>query len=169
VQDGAPISQLPRALRPRFQRDYGVPTSAEGMLPWEHARTRLQTAQNYWIATVGSNGAPQVSPVWAIWYENQLLFSCGRSAQKARNLARNPKVVVNLESGAEVVILHGTATEMTDRAEEPVLIATYRAKYGQDAIPNSVDQLNATWFVVRPKKVLAWLNFPADVTRWDFP
>jgi hypothetical protein len=36
----------PRASRPRFPQGYEVPTDKTGLLPWSHARARLEQAQN---------------------------------------------------------------------------------------------------------------------------
>jgi len=145
-----------------------VPTGEEGLLPWEHVERRLVSAQNYWVITIGAAGTPHASPVWAVWMNGSLYFSCGRETQKARNLTRNPKTTVHLESGQDVVILRGIAQELTDDPPEATLIAAFRAKYDADVIPDSAADLNGLFYVVRPRTAIAWANFPSDVTRWDF-
>jgi PPOX class probable F420-dependent enzyme len=154
--------------RPRFQPDYRVPETLEQTLSWEHVAQRLASAQNYWVVTVGSDGTPQATPVWAVWMGDALYFSCGRESQKARNLARNPRVAVHLESGQDVVIVRGVARELGGKTSEGPLIAAFKEKYGSEMIPDSVEALNGLFYVVKPRTVLAWVNFPTDVTRWDF-
>ena len=156
-----------RGHRPRLQADYGVPPTLEGTLVWGYVRQRLASARNYWVVTVDPDGAPQATPVWAAWVEDTLYFSCGRETRKAQNLARNPRIAVHLESGDDVVIMRGFAQELADRTFEPRLIAAFREKYGETAIPDSAEALNGAFYAVRPKTVLAWSEFPTDVTRWD--
>jgi hypothetical protein len=147
----------PRASRPGFV-GYGVPSEAEGMLPWSWAEEQLVSAHNYWASTVG----PHASPIWAVWRDGGLVFSCGAQSRKARDLARDPRLVVHLESGAEVVILEGAAEQVEP---SPELIAAYSEKYG----PTEPDAGN--WYAVRPRRVLAWreADYPRSATRFDFP
>jgi PPOX class probable F420-dependent enzyme len=134
----------------------------------DELRSKLSAARNYWVTTVGPGGAPQSTPVWAIWTTDTLYFTCGRDTKKARNLARNPRLDVHLESGDEVVVVHGIAHELADPSLEPPLISAFREKYGHEVIPDSMDALNGRFYAVRPRAVLAWMHFPTDVTRWDF-
>ena len=146
----------PRATRPSFG-GYGVPTDPDGMLPWSWAEARLAAAHNYWVATVG----PHVSPVWAVWRDGAIVFSCGPTSRKARDLARNPRLVVHLESGAEVVIVEGRATRIDPT---PELMAAYSEKYGP------TDPAVGRWYRVEPERALAWReeDYPRSATRFDF-
>src|SRR3954468_17640441 len=83
----------PRRRRPPF-KGYGVPSTAEGMLPWEWAVERLVAARNHWIATTRPNGRPHAMPVWGVWIDEAFFFGSGRSSAKSRNLAANPAIVV---------------------------------------------------------------------------
>jgi nitroimidazol reductase NimA-like FMN-containing flavoprotein (pyridoxamine 5'-phosphate oxidase superfamily) len=145
----------PRASRPRLP-GYGVPTEPGGMLPWSWATERLAAAHNYWVATSG----PHASPIWAVWQDGTLVFSCGESSRKARALAADPRIVVHLESGAEVVIVEGEAEQI---AATPELLAAYAEKYG----PVSAEAGN--WYRVRAGRVLAWReeDYPRSATRFD--
>jgi hypothetical protein len=146
----------PRATRPEFP-GYGVPHGTDGMLPWSWAEERLAGAHNYWVSTVG----PHASPVWALWRDGVLVFSCGPRSRKARDLARDPRVVIHLESGAEVVIVEGVSgpTAATDE-----VIEEYARKYDFRADPNE------GWYGVVPQRAFAWreADFPQSVTRFDF-
>jgi len=146
----------PQTSRPRFP-GYGVPDDDEGMLPWSWAAERLAAAHNYWIATVG----PHASPVWALWRDGAIVFSCGPRSRKARDLARDPRLVVHLESGDEVVIVEGEAEPVTATAE---VIDEYERKYAFRADPGE------GWYRVVPKRVLAWTerDYPKSATRFDF-
>ena len=147
----------PIARRPSFP-GYGVPDDLEGMLPWAWADERLAAARNYWVATVG----PQASPVWGLWRRGELLFSCGARSRKARELALDPRLVVHLESGDEVVIVEGVAepTAATDNDVEE-----YERKYDFRPEPGE------GWYRVAPRRALAWReqDYPRSATRFDFP
>jgi pyridoxamine 5'-phosphate oxidase-like protein len=99
--------------RPNFE-DYGITHAAEGMLPWSFASERLERSHNYWICTTRPDGRPHAMPVWGVWVEGALYFSTAPSSVKARNLGRNPALVVHLESGDECVILEGVAEQVLD-------------------------------------------------------
>jgi Pyridoxamine 5'-phosphate oxidase len=148
---------VPRASRPTFGGAYGVPDDEEGMLPWSWAAERLAKARNYWVATSG----PHASPVWALWRDGALVFSCGAQSRKARALAKDPRIVVHLESGEEVVIVEGRAEPTTVDAS---LIDDYERKYNFRA------EAGEGWYRVEPKRVLAWTEaeYPKNATRFDF-
>ena len=136
---------------------YGVPDDEGGLLPWSWAEERLVSAHNYWVATSG----PHASPVWALWRDGVLVFSCSPRSRKARELARDPRVVVHLESGDEVVIVEG---EVQRVVADAVLIDEYERKYAYRADPGE------GWYRVVPRRVLAWTEpgYPRDATRFDF-
>ncbi len=136
---------------------YGVPDDEGGLLPWSWAEERLVSAHNYWVATSG----PHASPVWALWRDSAVVFSCSPRSRKARELARDPRVVVHLESGDEVVIVEG---EVQRVVADAVLIDEYERKYAYRADPGE------GWYRVVPRRVLAWTEpgYPRDATRFDF-
>ena len=111
----------PRASRAGFP-GYGITEDAEGMLPWSWAVERLAVAHNYWVATASSERGPHTMPVWGLWHDDAFVFSTGAASRKARNLAADPRIVVHLESGDEVVLLEGSAepVERDDRGDRRV-------------------------------------------------
>lgn len=88
-------------------------------------------------------------------------------SMKGRNMARNPAIVVHLESGDDVVILEGTAEQVTDPALLGRFIDAYDTKYGF-----RLDSSDLTYgvYALRPKVTMAWLeqDFPNTATRWRF-
>ena len=115
----------PRASRAGFP-GYGITTDTEGMLPWSWAVERLAVAHNYWIATASEERGPHAMPVWGLWRDDAFVFSTGTESRKARNLAADPRIVVHLESGDEVVLLEGAAEPAEATVE---VIDEYDAKY----------------------------------------
>ena len=83
----------PRASRPHIP-GYGIPETEEGMLPWSHVVERVETARNYWVATVGgplgTDGRPHTIPVWGVWMDRTLYHGGGPNTRRGRNLDANP-------------------------------------------------------------------------------
>ena len=147
-----------RRRRPGFDPGYGISDSEEGMLDWSWAEQRLAASRNYWIVTADEDGAPAAAPVWGVWVDGAVYFGTNPRSQKGRNLARDPRVLVHLESGDEVVILHGEV-ELTEL--EDSIADAYEAKY---------DHRPPGLLKVRPRLALAWLetDYPTTATRFDF-
>ena len=73
---------------------YGVQPADEGtgLLPWSWAVERLTASHDYWLATTWPDGRPHVMPVWGVWWQDALWFSCGLRSRKARNIGARPPV-----------------------------------------------------------------------------
>jgi Pyridoxamine 5'-phosphate oxidase len=131
------------------------------MLPWSWAEGQLEGSRNYWIVTVRNDGGPHSAPVWGLWVDGAVVFSTSPDSRKGRNLARDPRVVINLESGDDVVILQG---EIGTTALDERLADLYEAKY--DYRPGG----EGDWYALRPRVAYAWreADFPRSVTRFSF-
>jgi hypothetical protein len=146
---------------------YGMKTPHK-FLPFSHAEERLSKSRNYWICTARPDGRPHSIPVWGFWLDGAFYFGTGRTTRKAKNIAHNADLSVHLESGDDVVILEGTASEidLSDKTTVKKLDAASRAKYKMPLMlmPESVI------YSVRPRVVLAWTesDFPTNATRWQF-
>ena len=149
-----------KRTRPGFGPDYGISTDEEGMLDWSWAEERLAAARNYWVVTSAEGGAPAAAPVWGVWLDGAVHFGTNPRSRKGRNLAHDPRAVIHLESGDEVVILHGQVERVP--LEEAVADA-YEAKY--DYRPEVPEFLR-----LRPRRAVAWTesDFPTTATRFDF-
>lgn len=81
----------PRASRPKFPQGYEAPTDEAGLLPWSHARTRLEQAQNYWVCTATREGKPHATPLWGAWVDDRLYFEGSPATRWGRNLPPTPR------------------------------------------------------------------------------
>jgi Pyridoxamine 5'-phosphate oxidase len=152
---------MPTASRPKFPSTYGISDDAEGQLDWSWAVERLATARNYWIVTTGAGGRPHAAPVWGLWLDDALVFGTSPKSRKGKNLDRDPRVVVHLESGDEVVILEGNI----ERGPIDDGVADiYKDKYDFRPEPGE------GWFWLRPVSALAWVerDYPKTATRFTF-
>jgi hypothetical protein len=159
----------PPSSRPSMPTNYGIlaPTSGTGLLPWSHVGERMASARNYWIGTTRPDGRPHVIPVWGVWTNATFYFGTDKHSRKARNLASNPALVVHLESGDDVVILEGTATEVIDPAVLVSIDDAYFAKYQVHLLGHAG---GAVIYALQPHVALAWQesDFPGSATRWRY-
>jgi pyridoxine/pyridoxamine 5'-phosphate oxidase len=154
-----------RRERPGFTAEYGVEQALEGMLDWAWVDERMRESRNYWVATTTADGRAQVAPVWGVWFDDTFFFGTGVTSAKGRNLARDPRLSINLESGDEVVILEGIAEPLNDPELFARYVDAYDAKYA--IRPDNAD--GGTFFV-QPRRVFAWRepDFLHTPTRWTF-
>ncbi len=157
----------PTASRPHMP-GYGIPKVKKGLLPWSHVTDRMAKAKHYWISTVGPDSRPHATPVDGLWLDDQLYFGGSPQTRRNRNLAENPAVCVHLESGIDVVILHGDAHELRspERSLTIRLAEASAEKYGYAPKPEEYGAGGV--YVFRPHVVFAWKQFPTDATRWHF-
>jgi nitroimidazol reductase NimA-like FMN-containing flavoprotein (pyridoxamine 5'-phosphate oxidase superfamily) len=157
----------PHRSRPQM-KDYGIHTGTEGMMTWAEITPKLEQSRNYWICSTQPDGKPSASPVWGVWLDGTLYFSCGKSSRKGRNLANNPHVAVHLESGDDAVMLEGKVEELTDTT----VYAKVREVYGKKYPFTPEADLNPAnyWFTLKLDTAFAWLeaDFPRTATRWTF-
>ena len=146
--------------------DYGVGDPQYGFEPieWSWVVERLTEARSYWIATTRADGRPHVMPVWGVWVNDAFHFVTDTESLKARNIRRDPRAAVHLESGDEVVILEGILEEVSPM---PEMLSAYERKY--EHFPWK--RIAAACYRLRPdESVLAWTesDFPKTATRWRF-
>ncbi len=148
---------------------YGIPKEKKSLLPWSYVAERMAQAHHYWVCTVSPEGRPHATPVDGLWLADRLYFGGSPDTRRNRNLAVNPAVCIHLESGTEVVILHGKAREFRapDRALAVQLSQASAQKYGYGPKPEDYETMPGM-YVFQPQLVFAWKQFPKDVTRWKF-
>jgi pyridoxamine 5'-phosphate oxidase-like protein len=139
-------------------------SAAGEKLPWAKVEDWLRDSRNYWICTTRSDGRPHAKPVWGIWMEGMVVFSTAPASVTGRNLRRDPRLVIHLESGDEVAILEGKVGRLADDLFESYADA-YEAKYDYRPPPTG----EPPW-ALGPEKVLSWTEaeFPGTATRWSF-
>ena len=97
----------------------------------KRAEARLKEEEVAWMTTVRSDGQPQTVPVWFLWDDEEFLIYSQPNRQKLRNITRNPRVGLNLnsnEQGDDVVRLEGTAS-IDEDAPLSSEVAPYVEKY----------------------------------------
>ena len=80
----------------------------------EWAEERLTEAPVYWVASVGPENRPHVTPIWGVWVDAAFWMEGGPNTRRFRNLKLNPATVVTIERGNDALILEGDAELVTD-------------------------------------------------------
>jgi PPOX class probable F420-dependent enzyme len=92
---------------------------------------RLQSESVIWLTTTSADGTPQPNPVWFLFHDGAFLVFSHPNQAKVNNIARNPRVSLNLNStpqGDEVAVITGSAVSDPTGPTETEW-AAYTAKY----------------------------------------
>lgn len=161
-EDGPP-DEAARS-RPRTEASYGIPDERDGLLPWTFVEERLTADRNFWVTTTRPDGHPHARPVWGVWMDRVIHCGGGERTRWVRNLESNPAITVHREDAESVVIVEGTAENLTPETAESARLERIddrcEEKYGV--------RHGTPVFVVHPDRVLAWSDYPTDATRWLF-
>jgi len=132
---------------------------------------RLAPSRSYWLVTTNEDGSPHVAPVWGGLVGDRLYFYSERATVKARNLARDGRAVVHLESGEDVVIVHGYVDDVGLPQSAGDVMSALSSKYDHpdDAqyLPSHDDSFDVL-YLLRPEKALLWnlADYEGSQRRW---
>jgi PPOX class probable F420-dependent enzyme len=141
---------------------------------WADVARYLAAARSYWLGTTGPNGSPHVAPVWGVVIDGALFLYSERSTAKARNLARDSRAVIHLESAEDVLIVYGTLQDIGGPDEAEGFVAALADKYREPEdrryLP-SADEAFDVVYRMRPQKALMWIlpDFEGTQRRWIAP
>lgn len=162
----------PSRDRPEMPAGYGL-DQAEDFVAWDVVEERLRESLHYWLATTRHNGRPHVVPRWGVWLDGGFWYDGSPETVHVRNLEKNTHTVLHLESGNEVTIVEGRSLRPDpitgDLGER--LAAEYARKYGPQYTPSAdawSDEIAGGMRRIDPVKVIAWSEFPKDLTRFTF-
>ena len=161
--------QNARRIRPDMPH-YGVmPAQTDGMLSWDWVEGHMEAARNYWLCTTRPDGRPHAVPVWGAWVEGSLYFGTDKQSVKAKNISRDSRALVHLESGDDTVIFEGELVEANVSADlQAAIEAAYIGKYALD--PELEEDEGTRLYRLVPRKVMAWQekDYPSSATLWLF-
>ena len=91
------------------------------------------------LATVGRDGAPQVTPVWIDYDGTHVRINTARGRVKDKNLQRNPKVALSAQdpdNPYRYVQVRGRVVEMTEKDADTHIDALSKKYTGRDKYAN---------------------------------
>ena len=162
------MALMPKASRPHMP-GYGLlpADQGSGLKPWSYAVERLTSTRDFWISTTCPDGRPHSVPIWGVWMRDVFAFSTGAQSRKAKNLAKDPRVVIGVEPTEDSIVLEGVAA-LTSDAE---FIRDFKQVYAAKYVMNMDDFSEPVWFV-KPVRAFSFAStgdeFTAGSTRWRF-
>ena len=139
---------------------------------WAHIASRLAPARNYWLGTTTASGAPHVAPVWGAVLDDEFYVYSERRTAKAKNIERDPRVVVHLESAEHVVIVHGRMIDEGRPSDVPGVVHALSVKYdapGDGRYLPSVDEDFDVLYRLQAERALLWelSDYDGSQQRWS--
>lgn len=151
---------------------YGV-EQADAYVDWEEIETQLRDSRHYWLSTTRPDGRPHVVPRWGVWLDGAFWYDGSPETVHVRNLVENLWCVLHLEDGAKATIVEGrslrSAPVTGDFGER--LSDEFARKYGPEYTPPPdawSDEIAGGMRTIGPLRVMAWTEFPKDLTRYRF-
>ena len=90
------------------------------------------------LATVGTDGHPQVTPVWVDFDGTHVRFNTARGRVKDKNLGKNPRVALSVldpDNPYRYVQIRGRVTEMTEQGADAHIDSLAKKYLGKDTYP----------------------------------
>jgi PPOX class probable F420-dependent enzyme len=119
------------------------------------------------LATINRDGTPHLVTMFYVLRQGRLAFWTYRASQKARNLARDPRLTCLVEQGEEYFELRGVQVRgVAERIDDPVLVAEIGASVAAGLTGVPIGPLDD--YVARAaRKRVAYVVQPVRVTTWD--
>jgi PPOX class probable F420-dependent enzyme len=153
------------AGRPEVGRAPARHRDRVGMTPADQAAL-LAESHKLQLATINRDGTPHLVTMFYVMLDGQIAFWTYRSSQKARNLARDPRVTCLVETGEEYFELRGVQVAGLARCiEDPprVLdigrrVATVTAGMAAEVLEEYTTKTarKRLGYVVEPQRVISW-------------
>ena len=106
-------------------------------IPASHADLLTKPAFAH-LATLNSDGSPQVTPVWVDFDGTNVIVNTARGRVKTKNLAREPRVAVSIadpENPYRYLGIQGRVVEMTENGGDAHIDKMAKKYLGQDKYP----------------------------------
>jgi PPOX class probable F420-dependent enzyme len=91
------------------------------------------------VATIGADGAPQVTPVWIDYDGTYVRFNTAEGRVKTRNLRQNPTIALSVqdpENPYRYLQIRGRVSEITEKGADAHIDALAKKYLGQDRYPH---------------------------------
>jgi PPOX class probable F420-dependent enzyme len=127
----------------------------------------VEESKSLQVATLNRDGSPHLTTLWFAVVDGALVFETYTKSQKIRNLERDPRIAVLVESGETYDQLRGVSinarAELVTDPRRVHRLALAVMKRNQPGVPEDVLEKLAermaakrTGVVVRPDKIVSW-------------
>jgi PPOX class probable F420-dependent enzyme len=108
------------------------------------------------VATLNSDGSPQVTPVWIDFDGTNVLVNTAKGRVKARNFAREPRVALAItdpENAYRYLGIQGRVIEMTEAGGDAHIDKMAKKYLGKDTYPSRAPGEVRIIVKIAPEKV----------------
>ena len=120
------------------------------------------------LATINRDGTPHLVTMFYVMLDGQIAFWTYRSAQKARNLARDPRVTCLVEAGEEYFELRGVqVVGVARRIEDPAAVLDIGRRLAAVTTGMPADALEE-YTTNTARKRVGYVVEPQRIISWDF-
>jgi PPOX class probable F420-dependent enzyme len=127
----------------------------------------LASSRKVQLATINADGTPHLVTMFYVLIDGQMAFWTYRASQKARNLARDPRVTCLVESGDDYFELRGVQVNGIARSVrdyDGVLGIGRRIAAGLQGVP---DGALDDYVAQQARKRTGYIIEPARIASWD--
>jgi PPOX class probable F420-dependent enzyme len=110
------------------------------------------------LATVGADGAPQITPVWFEWDGTHLRFNTVKGRVKDKNLRRSPKValaIMDPDNPYRYLQIRGRVVDTTESGADAHIDSLAKKYMGVDKYPHRKPGEVRVIYKVAPDRVQA--------------
>ena len=109
--------------------------------------------------------------MWDVVVEELCTSTASNRAEERGSSQRDPRILVHLESGSDVVIVHGTAVDIGHPIEHPELVGHCEDKYNKPEVSLDLplsDLCFDVTYQLEPSRAIAWAlpDTEASTARW---
>jgi hypothetical protein len=141
-------------------------------LTWDEIAERLSAPRIYWLHSTTRAGAPHAAPVWGVVVDRRFYLYTQRSSVKARNVLADPRVLLHLEDGGNVLIVHGVLDDVGSPADSPAVMDAFDGKYDEHwerpFLPHNNPAFDVL-YALQPERAVTWSlpDSAASTRRWS--
>jgi PPOX class probable F420-dependent enzyme len=127
----------------------------------------LAAARKVQLATINPDGTPHLVTMFYVLRDGRMAFWTYRASQKARNLARDPRLTCLVEEGERYFELRGVQVNgIAHRIDDPDGVAAIGRLVAARLIGVPADAVDGYVAQAAPKRV-AYVVEPVRVVSWD--
>jgi len=133
----------------------------------EEAAAFLAQARKLQLATINPDGTPHLVTMYYVLLDGKITFWTYRSSQKARNLARDPRVTCLVEAGEQYFDLRGVQVQGVVRTvDDPAAVLEIGRRIAA-VMAGAHDGLADDYVEHTARKRLGYIVEPVRVISWD--
>jgi len=108
------------------------------------------------LATINTDGTPQVTPVWIDWDGKNLLVNTAQGRVKDRNLRKNPKVAISImdpDNPYRYLAIQGRVVNVTTNGADAHIDRMSKKYMDKDSYPFRTPTEVRVLYTIEPEKV----------------